>query len=102
MIALDKTYSGNLGGVAKADELCREEAAEKNRIETYRAFLGSSVQKIKDIMPWASFGTPIFNINVRNENVSVKKSNKAHIMYILGRRTVSLLGRFAQWKVRKK
>jgi len=48
MSALNNGHNGDLGGVTGADALCNQEATANGHDGTWRAFLSSSTQQIKD------------------------------------------------------
>lgn len=62
LVALDGVYSGDLGGVSGADEMCRVAAREAGRKEVYRALLASSLQPVLWILPMQDYSSEIYNI----------------------------------------
>jgi len=60
--ALNNGHNGNLGGITGADALCNQQAAAANITGTWKAFLSSSTQNVKDIVPQALQQLPVKNL----------------------------------------
>lgn len=61
LVALDQAQTGNLGGVQGADGLCQTQAQAAGMPGTFRAFLSSSSQDVKDLVSGASAALPVVN-----------------------------------------
>jgi hypothetical protein len=60
--ALNEGHDGNLGGIAGADALCNQQATTAGLMGTWKAFLSSSTQDVKDIVPAALQALPVKNL----------------------------------------
>lgn len=63
LAALNEAHNGNLGGIAGADALCAQQAAAAGQTGTWRAFLSSSTQNVKDLITGAAASYPVVNLN---------------------------------------
>lgn len=66
MAALNEGHQGNLGGIAGADALCAAQATAAGYSGTWKAFLSSSTQNVRDIIPSTSAAVPVVNLLGQN------------------------------------
>ncbi len=78
MSALTDGFNGNLGGVAGADALCNQQATLHGHPGTWRAFLSSSTQQVKDFFT----GTSASTISVVTTTGEVMFNSWEHIFQI--------------------
>jgi hypothetical protein len=61
LVALNNGHTGNLGGLAGANTLCQNEATAAGLTGTYKAFLSTTTQDVRDLIPTASASQPVYN-----------------------------------------
>jgi Collagenase NC10 and Endostatin len=61
LTALNNAHDGALGGTATADALCAAQAKATGYGGTYRAFLSSSTQNVKDLITGSDAALPVLN-----------------------------------------
>jgi hypothetical protein len=61
LTALNNAHTGALGGTAAADALCAAQAKATGYGGTFRAFLSSSTQNVKDLISGSDAGLPVLN-----------------------------------------
>ncbi len=61
--ALNNGHTGNLNGIAGADAQCQAQAQAAGKTGTWRAFLSSTAQDVKDILPVPLQGLPIVRLD---------------------------------------
>jgi hypothetical protein len=66
MAALNNGYNGNLGGITGANTLCQNQAVAAGYSGTWKAFLSSSTQNVKDLIPVAQQTLPVVNLKGQN------------------------------------
>jgi hypothetical protein len=62
MAALNEAYDGNIGGIASADCLCAEQAAETGLPGIWKAFLSTSSRNAGDLVISDTIGVPVVNL----------------------------------------
>ena len=67
MVALNEGHNGNLGGIVGANSLCTTQANTAGLFGTWRAFLSSSTQNVKDLFLGAEASLPV----VTKDNVQI-------------------------------
>lgn len=68
MAALNEGHQGNLGGTAGADALCAQQALAAGHGGTWKAFLSSPTQNVKDLVTGAG-ATNLPVVNLKGENM---------------------------------
>lgn len=66
LAALNHAYTGNLGGIAGANSLCQQQASSAGYSGTWRAFLSSTTQNVKDLIPAGQATLPVLNLKGEN------------------------------------
>lgn len=61
LTALNNAHDGALGGTAAADALCAAQAKAAGYGGTFRAFLSSSTQNVKDLITGSAAAQPVLN-----------------------------------------
>lgn len=61
--ALNEAHDGNLGGIAGANALCATQAQAAGKTGTWKAFLSSSTQNVKDLITGTAAAYPVVNLN---------------------------------------
>lgn len=67
MAALNEAHNGNLGGISGANALCASQATAAGYGGTWRAFLSSSTQNVRDLITGTNATLPV--VNLRGENM---------------------------------
>jgi hypothetical protein len=61
LVALNNGHTGNLGGLSGANSKCQTEATAAGLTGTYKAFVSTSTQNVKDLISTTSASQPVYN-----------------------------------------
>jgi len=62
LAALNESHTGNLGGISGADALCAAQAQAAGQTGTWKAFLSTSTQNVKDLITGTPASYPVVNL----------------------------------------